>query len=409
MQAEIIAIGNELLRGQVAETNSSFLARLLSQAGVEVNRVVTVGDSLEAIIREVKRALSTTDLVITTGGLGPTADDRTREALAQALKRPLVFKEGLWKEIKDGLRRRGINHSPVSRSQAFLPQGAVGLPNPIGIAPGLHIEINGSYLYALPGVPEEMESMAKRYLLPKLKGSPLPYRVLRTTGIPESEIYQKVKSLTKWPKIEIAFLSSPLGVDLRVEASPKGASADVSQAVGKIEEILGEVIYGGEDEGLEEVVGKLLVQRGETLAVAESCTGGLICSRLTDISGSSRYFERGVISYSNRAKIELLGVPSEVLKKFGAVSPQVAIAMAEGVRRVAGTDYGLSVTGIAGPTGGSKDKPVGLVYIGFAHRNGSFYQRSLFVGSRQLNKERAAQAALNMVRLFLQKGDGRND
>ncbi len=408
MRAEIIAIGNEVLTGQIADTNSAFLARRLSQVGVEVARMITIEDSLEIINHEIKRALSRSDLVITTGGLGPTSDDLTRQALAKALGRPLIFEEDLWGQIEERLSQRGVAPFPENRSQAYLPQGAEGVPNPLGTAPGIHLKIEGKILFSLPGVPQEMRSMAEKFLLPQLKGKPTPHCVLRTTGISESEIYQRIKSLTGSHQVKIAFLPSPLGVDLGIEAPAKGTSQEISQVVERIEEILGEAIYGGEEEGLEEVVGRLLAQREETLAVAESCTGGLICDRLTDISGSSRYFERGVISYSNQAKLELLGVPPETIREHGAVSPQTAIAMAEGIREISDTDYGLSVTGIAGPTGGSREKPVGLCFIGFAHRGGSSYQRYLFAGPRRLNKERAAQAALNMVRLFLCLGISKN-
>lgn len=405
MQAEIITIGNEVLRGQIRDTNSAFLALKLDSLGVDVTRMVTVGDSLEAMVVEINGAFSRSDLVVITGGLGPTSDDLTREALAKALGRRLLFVEDLWGEIEGRLKRRGMTPSPEDRSQAYLPQGAQPIPNPLGIVPGIHIEIKGKSLFSFPGVPQEMRAMAEGYLFPKLKGKPTPYQILRTTGIPESEVYRRIKPLNISGGVRIAFFPSSLGVDLRVEASSGEGSQDVSQVVERIEEILAEAIYGREGEGLEEVVGGLLAQREETLAIAESCTGGLICDRFTDVSGSSRYFERGVISYSNQAKIDLLGVSPDAMREYGAVSPQAAIAMAEGIRRISGTNYGLAVTGIAGPTGGSKEKPVGLVYIGFAHKDGSYCQRFLFPGPRRMNKERAAQAALNMMRLFLLKED----
>ncbi len=406
MRTEIITIGSEILRGQIANTNSAFLAQRLSEIGVELSRITVVEDSLDAIVEEIDRALNRSDLIITTGGLGSTSDDITREALAEALECPLNFAEDLWEKIEGNWGKRGTKPPAESRSQAYLPQGAEAIPNPVGIASGIHIELKGKNLFSLPGVSQEMQSMAEAYLFPKLKGKPTPYQVLRTTGSSESEIYNRIKPLTCSKRLRIAFLTSPLGVDLRVEASPQGTSQDVSQTVEKIKDILAEVIYGSEGDGLEKVVGGFLVQREETLAIAESCTGGLICDRITDVSGSSRYFERGVISYSNQAKLELLGVPPEMIREHGAVSPQTAIAMAKGVRRISGTDYGLSVTGIAGPQGGSREKPIGLVYIGFAHKDGAYFQRFLFDGPRRMNKERAAQAALNVVRLYLLKGNG---
>jgi len=405
LRAEIITIGDELLRGQTADTNAAFLAQRLSQIGVELVRIATVGDGLEPIAHEVKDALSHNDLVITTGGLGLTPDDLTRQALAKALGRPLVLMEDLWKRIEERLSKSGLAPSPESRAQAYLPRGAEEIPNLLGTAPGIHIEVAEGHLYALPGVPLEMRPMAAKYLFPQLRGRPRPYQVLRTTGIPESQIYARIKPLTGSEKVRISFLPSPRGVDLRIEPTQQGTTEDLSRTVASIKEIIGKAIYGGEEEELEEVVGGLLTQRGETLSVAESCTGGLIGDRLTDISGSSLYFERGVISYSNRAKLELLGVPVETIKKHGAVSPQTAIAMAKGIREISQTTYGLSVTGIAGPTGGSRAKPVGLCYIGFAHQKGISSQKFLFPGPRRANKERAAQAALNVVRLFLLAGD----
>jgi len=405
MRAEIITIGDELLRGQTADTNAAFLAQKLSQIGVKLVRIATVGDGLEQIAREIRDAFSRFDLVITTGGLGPTPDDLTRQALAKALGRSLVFMEDLWNRIEERLSKGGLAPSPESRSQAYLPRGAEEIPNLLGTAPGIHIEVADGHLYALPGVPHEMRPMAAKYLFPRLRGKPRPYQVLRTTGIPESQIYARIKPLTGSEKVRISFLPSPRGVDLRIEPTHQGTTEDLSRTVARIKEIIGKTIYGGEEEELEEVVGGLLTQRGETLSVAESCTGGLIGDRLTNISGSSLYFERGVISYSNRAKLELLGVPVETIEEHGAVSPQTAIAMAKGIREISQTTYGLSVTGIAGPTGGSRAKPVGLCYIGFAHQKGISSQKFLFPGPRRANKERAAQAALNVVRLFLLAGN----
>jgi nicotinamide-nucleotide amidase len=329
--------------------------------------------------------------------------------VVKAFKRNLIFHQEILKQIEEAFSKRGKPMPKVNQNQALIPQGAKALSNLWGVAPGIFLEDDKTLFFALPGVPVEMEWMLENEVLPILREKKpdhfIVYRKLKTTGISESALYEKVEKLIDpGGEVRLAFLPGYLGVDIRLTTE----SGDKEQARLKLEgfeerirEILGDLMYGMDDQTLEMVVGKLLAEKQKTIAVAESCTGGLIGARLTNVSGSSEYFERGVVTYSNQAKTELLNVPGEIIEKHGAVSEEVAVLMAEGVRKLARTDYGLSVTGIAGPTGGTPQKPVGLVFIGFAHENGSFAQRFLFGENRNSNRERAAQAALNMVRLFL--------
>jgi len=419
MRAEIISIGDEILYGQIADTNSPFIAEKLIGEGIEVVFSTSVGDDINKIAEAFNTAGSRADVIIATGGLGPTSDDLTKKAVVKVFKRNLVFHEKILKEIEKSFEARGLSMPKINQNQALLPQGAKPLANRWGVAPGIFIEEGNSLFFSLPGVPLEMKWMLENEVLPILSSKKpegfVIQRKLRTTGIPESSIYEKIEELID-PKgdVKIAFLPSYLGVDIRLvvrlfnllttNLKQKGeVEAEIEELEKKIREILGTYVYGTDDQTLEEVVGKLLLEKGKTIAVAESCTGGLIGAKLTNISGSSEYFERGVVTYSNQAKTQLLGVPPEIIEKYGAVSEEVAILMAEGVRGLAKTDYGLSATGIAGPKGGTPEKPVGTVCIGFAHENDSFAQKFQFAEDRITNRERATQAALNMVRLFLIK------
>jgi nicotinamide-nucleotide amidase len=409
MRAEIITIGDELLYGQIQDSNSTFIAERLTAEGIEVVYKTSVGDDINRMEEAFNMARSRVDVIVASGGLGPTQDDLTKKAVVKAFKRNLIFHQEILTEIEEAFRKRGSTMPKVNQNQALIPQGAKALSNLWGVAPGIFLEDKEFLFFALPGVPVEMRWMLENEVLPILRAKKpqnfILQRRLKTTGISESAIYEKIEQLIDPSgEIKAAFLPEHLGVTIRLTAE----SGDKDQAQSKIDEferkvgdILGDYIYGTDDQTLETVVGQLLVANKKTIATAESCTGGLIGARFTDISGSSAYFERGVVTYSNQAKMELLNVPQEIIEKYGAVSEQVAILMAEGVRKLAQTDYGLSLTGVAGPTGGTPQKPVGLVYVGFAHENDSFAQRFMFGENRKTNRERAAQAALNLVRLFL--------
>ena len=411
MKAEIITIGDELLYGQIQDFNSSFISEKLTDEGIDVVFKTSVGDDINRIAEAFNIARLRADVIIASGGLGPTSDDLTKKAVVKAFKRNLVFHQEILKQIEDLFHKRGSPMPKINQNQALIPQGAKALSNLWGVAPGIFLQDKETVFFALPGVPVEMKWMLENEVLPILRAKKpehfILHRKLKTTGISESALYEKIEKLID-PKreIKVAFLPGYLGVDIRLTTESRDknqAQVKIDEFEQKIREVLGTYIYGVDEQTLEEEVGKLLLERKKTIAVAESCTGGLIGARFTNISGSSKYFERGVVTYSNEAKTELLGVPKEIIEKYGAVSEEVAILMAEGVRKLAKTDYGLSVTGIAGPTGGTPQKPVGLVFIGFAHENDSFSQKFLFGEDRKSNRERASQAALNLVRLFLIK------
>lgn len=411
MKAEIITIGDELLYGQIQDTNSSFIGESLTAEGIEVVFKTSVGDDINRITEAFDVARNRADVIIASGGLGPTQDDLTKKAVVKAFKRNLIFHQEILKQIEESFRKRGSPMPKINQNQALIPQGAKALSNLWGVAPGIFIEDDKTLFFAVPGVPAEMRWMVENEILPVLRERKPQHFILhlklRTTGISESAMYEKIEKLID-PKedVKIAFLPGYLGVDVRLTAESgeeRHAQAKIDELEQKIREALGDYVYGTDRETLEEVVGRLLSEKKQTIAVAESCTGGLIGARFTNVSGSSKYFERGVVTYSNEAKTQLLNVPSEKIERHGAVSEQVAILMAEGVRKLAKTDYGLSVTGVAGPTGGTPQKPVGLVFIGLAHENDSFAQKFMFGEDRNTNRERAAQAALNLVRLFLTK------
>ncbi len=412
MRAEIITIGDEIIYGEILDNNSAYLGERLSGLGIEVVFKTSVGDDIKRIIEAIKLSLERADLVIATGGLGPTNDDVTKKAIVKAFKRNLVFHEGILKKVEEGFKRRGMVMPKINQNQALLPQGAKALANQYGSAPGILIQEGKKLFFALPGVPLEMKSIFEEEISPFLRTKTSRrftiQKILRTTGIVESAIYDKIEPLLKLKSpVKFGFLPGYSGVDIKLKVTSETeelAQKNILEIEGKLREILNEFIYGTDKQTLEEVVGRLLLDKKKTISVAESCTGGLIGAKFTNIPGSSDYFMDGVITYSNEAKIEILGVPRGIIDRYGAVSEQAAILMAEGVRKLSKTDYGLSATGIAGPAGGTEEKPVGLVYLGFAHENDSFAQRFVFGGDRRAIRERTAQAALNMVRLFMESG-----
>ncbi len=411
MKAEIITIGDEILYGQIVDTNSAFIGQRLTQLGIEVTFRTSVGDNIEKMSQAMIQARSRADLIIITGGLGPTSDDLTKKAIVKVFKRNLVFHEEILRKVEEGFTKRGMKMPKINQNQALIPQGSKVIDNPWGSAPGIFIQEERLLFFALPGVPLEMKTMMDNGILPilreKLPATTTLHRRLRTTGIAESAIYEKIKRIVKSKsQVGFAFLPSFLGVDIRLTATSTNleeAQEKISERERKVREMLGEYIYGTDDQSLEEVVGELLLRNKMKIATAESCTGGLLGAKITSVSGSSRYFERGVITYSNQAKSDLLGVPGQLIEKHGAVSEAVAISMAEGIRKLAAVEVGLSITGIAGPTGGTKEKPVGLVYVGLASQGNCLAGEFRFGEDRDTNRQRAAQAALNMTRLFLIK------
>ncbi|KPL18191.1 MAG: hypothetical protein AMJ92_09180 [candidate division Zixibacteria bacterium SM23_81] len=409
MMVEIITIGDELLLGQTADTNAAFLGRRLAEMGLEPLWRTTVGDHPKRIGQALSLALQRADLILITGGLGPTEDDVTRSALAQALGRRLILEQRVLQRIQERLKKNGQRLHSKLESLALLPQGAKVLDNPVGTAPGLRLEKNGKSLYILPGVPQEMRAIFEQQIAVAL-GNTAAERVvrrrrLRTVGIGESALSERLRRISR-EGIRLAYLPGPCNVDLWLTARSnraKEAQALLSRATQQIEERLEDQIYGVDNDTMERVVATLLIMKRVTIALAESCTGGLLADRLTDVPGSSAYLERGVVAYSNRAKREILKVPRRILDRHGAVSQEVAIAMAEGVRKISGTDLGLSTTGIAGPTGATAEKPIGLAFVGLAHHEGSCAQRFVFGQDRRTNKECCVMAALNLIRKHLLK------
>ena len=409
MRAEIIATGSELLSGGVPETNSVFLSEGLLLVGLETAFKTVVSDDEKDMEEALRRAMDRADAVIVTGGIGPTDDDITRKVIAKIVKRRLVLNEDAFKAIHARLSGRGREYVSSNDRQAFIPAGALLLQNPVGIAPGFFLDEENTFIAVLPGVPKEMTAMFLEGLRPVLEerfGGKIfiRRRILHTCGVSESAVNQAIQDIMKRGTPAVGLTVKETGVDIRIIASETGAEraqslVDSTEAV--IRERLGDVVYSVDGQTMEEVVGALLKQRRLKLSVAESCTGGLIGARITNIAGSSEYFERAAVTYSNPAKTEMLGVPKALLERYGAVSSEVAAAMARGIRQAAKTDLGLSVTGIAGPDGGTEQKPVGLVYTALASAQGVKTNEHRFLGNREQVRMKASQMALDMVRRHL--------
>ena len=408
MRAEIIAIGSELLTPYRLDTNSLFLTDGLNQVGIRVVHKAVVGDSLDDMRASFRQALDRADLIVACGGLGPTDDDRTREAVADLLGRKLELNESVLRHIQELFRRFGRVMPEINRRQAMVPEGATVIPNPRGSAPGLWIEASGHIVILLPGVPSELRAMFDQEVRPLLTrlghDERLFTRDLRITGLPESEVEQRVSPLyALYPDTETTILASPPGIQLHPRVwshDPAKANQILDEMVKRMALALGEHLYSTNGEAMEEVVARMLTENRATIAVAESCTGGLLAERLTNIPGSSSYFLGGVVCYSNELKSALVDVPAELIESKGAVSPEVALALAEGIRKRTGATIGVGVTGIAGPGGGTPEKPVGLVHIGIADERGPRERRFQFPGDRERIRMHASQTALDSVRRY---------
>jgi nicotinamide-nucleotide amidase len=409
MRAEIIATGSELLSGGVSETNSIFLSEGLLLIGLETAFKTVVGDDEKDMEEALRRAMDRADAVIVTGGIGPTEDDITRKVIAKIVKRRLVLNDDAFKAIHARLSGRGREYVSTNDRQALIPAGARLLQNPVGIAPGFFLDEENAFIAVLPGVPIEMMAMFSEGLKPVLEerfGGKIfiRRRILHTCGISESSVNQAIQDIMKGEAPTVGLTAKETGVDIGIIARETGAERAqllVDRTEAAIRERLGDTVYSVDGQPMEEVVGALLKQRRLKLSVAESCTGGLIGARITNIAGSSEYFERAAVTYSNPAKTEMLGVPGALLERRGAVSSEVAAAMARGIRQAAKTDLGLSVTGIAGPDGGTEQKPVGLVYTALASAQGVKTNEYRFLGNREQVRMRASQMALDMVRRHL--------
>ncbi len=406
MRAEILAVGSELLTPLRSDTNALYLTAKLREIGIEVGARVTVADDLALLESAFRSALSRAELVISTGGLGPTEDDLTREALAAAVGRPLHRDPDLLAALKERFAHYRREMAPVNEKQADLIEGAHTLPNPRGSAPGQGLEVAGRLVFLLPGPPREMQAMFEASVLPRLQAragdSVIRTRVLKIASMGESEVEQQVAPLyTTFSNPRTTILGAPGQVELHLTA--EGTSEE--EALERIEALasglrtrLAGRIFSEDGRELHEVVAGLLQERGLRLALAESCTGGMLAARLTEVPGASAFLERGYVSYSNQSKVDLLGVEAALLETHGAVSEEVARAMAEGARRAAASDLGLGITGIAGPTGATPDKPLGLVYIALTGALGTRLRRLHFPGGRERVRHQACQAALEMLR-----------
>jgi nicotinamide-nucleotide amidase len=406
LTAEIIAIGSELLTPDKTDTNSLWLTEKLNEIGIEVRLKTVVGDDESRLEETVRDASRRSDIVISTGGLGPTEDDITRQVSARALGRELVFHEELVVELRERFRRWGREMPEINKRQAFIIDGALILPNPNGSAVGMLLEADGKFHVVLPGPPRELKPMFEQHVLPKLREKAgeicVRRRILRVAGMGESAVDEKIAPVYKRyanPQTTILFNRSEIEIHLTAQAENEPeADRLIEEVAAKIVETLGAPVFALNGEKMEEVVGKLLADNGKTLSLAESCTGGLIAQRLTEIAGSSKYFIEGVVAYANEAKIRSLNVPAELIETHGAVSAEVAEAMAKGIRERAQTDYAVSITGIAGPGGGTAEKPVGLVFIGYADAGETKSFKITLPGDRELIRWRSSQAALDYLR-----------
>lgn len=415
MHTEIICIGSELLLGFI-NTNNAYISERIGSIGLKVARETVVGDNFEELKNVFAEALSRSDIIIATGGLGPTFDDITREVVSKVLNKKLVFNKEVMKSISEHFARRSpAGKIPKSNDkQAYILEGAEVLQNSMGTAPGQIMESDGKIIVLLPGPPSEIRPMFESSVLPYLKTrfgkGILKVKTLHTTGLAESAVNDKIKKIVDIEREleggEIAFtiLASPAGVDIKITASGLDEML-IDKTIKNIKEefygILTRDIYGEDSQTLEGVVGEMFIRKRKTLAVAESCTGGLIAHRITNVAGSSLYFKEAVVTYSDISKKRILGVKEETLNKYGAVSKETAHEMAEGIKKIAGTNFGLSTTGIAGPKPSSTGKPVGLVYIAAASDKDITVKQFNFTGTRTDIKTRIAAAALDILRRSL--------
>ena len=407
--AELVVIGDEVISGLILDRNSQYLGEKIHELGIEVSRITTVGDSASVIEDCIKLALQRSDWVVLTGGLGATHDDITKSILLKVFECGLKKDSKVARMLEERFQARSREVPDSLRSQWEVPEKAEILYNEKGTAPGFKMQQGNCVLFSLPGVPLEMQYLFEKFIAPEMaaqKNKTFLHRLIKTTGLSESDLWAKVGPLQGLQeKATIASLPSHLGVRIRISLlaeSKQEGELRLDEVERFLTKQLSNYIYGKDDDEIEEKVGSLLKDRSLTLSTAESCSGGLIGHRLTQVSGSSAYFKEGFIVYSNDAKIKRLQVAPKLIEEFGAVSEPVAMAMAEGVCRVTGADIGVSVTGIAGPSGGSDLKPVGLTYIAVHDRSGTYCQKFIFTHDRIKNKERSAQAALNLVRLRLQ-------
>ena len=406
MKSTIVTIGDEILIGQILDTNSQYISQALNRIGVVVAERTSIGDSAEQILATLDRALDRSDIVVITGGLGPTKDDITKHTLARYFNSELVYNSTEGEFIESLLARRGIPFTELNRGQAMVPQCCTVLHNAHGTAPGMWFEKDDKVVISLPGVPFEMKHLIDDTVVPMLSSrfalKSIVHRTMITSGIPESLLAEQIAS---WEdnlpaELHLAYLPAPNVVRLRLsayEVDGQSVSRTIEQEFDKLKQIIPQAIVGFENATVEQLVHSWMIENGKTLSVAESCTGGALAAKFTAMAGASAYFNAGVVSYSNEAKRDILGVNMEDIARYGAVSEAVAIQMAEGALRAGGSDYAVSTTGIAGPTGGSAEKPVGTVWFGVATPKGSFAVMKNCGTDRSQIIERAVAHAIKLL------------
>ncbi len=407
MQADIICVGNELLTGLIENSNAGFLSRRLWSAGIPVREVRVVADDERAIGEALGKALKESDLAILTGGLGPTDDDLTREAVAEILGLELILNQQWFEKMDQFFSMRGIKMPENNRKQALVIKGSTILENKRGTAPGTMLNKDGKFIILLPGPPHELQIMFDEQVLPYLvkknQGRLTTVKTLKCIGLGESMLEEKIKAIGKWDLPPISYVARGFEVDLQIKGSGdlESASVLIDEAEKRLRNVLGDHIFGSGDDTLADIVAKLLTEKKLTLSLAESCSGGLLSDTITDIPGSSKFYRGGMVAYSLKAKIEALGLDKELLDREGEVSDAVARAMAEGANSLFKTDLGVGITGIAGPDSDLSGSPVGLVYVAVATSKLCESRKLNFGGGRRAIKERAAQIALDMVRKIL--------
>jgi len=412
MKSEIITIGDEILIGQIVDTNSAWIAEQFNRNGIEIYQITSVHDDKEHILEALKKAEEKTDLVILTGGLGPTKDDITKKVLCEYFNTKLVFHEPTFEHIKQRFKNRNIDLNKLNRNQALVPESCTVIPNSAGTAPGMWFEKNDTIFVSVPGVPFEMKNLVENEILPRLenngKTKAIYHKTVLTQGLPESMLAQKIE---KWEdalpeNVKLAYLPNPTAVRLRLSAIGKEKTMlkkQVESEIEKLQKIIPDNIFGYDTDTLAGVIGNLLKEKGKTLSVAESCTGGYISHLITSVSGSSSYFKGAITAYSNEIKEEILEVKPKTLQENGAVSEQVAREMVLGVKGKMNADYAISTTGIAGPEGGTTGKPVGTVWIAVAGQSEVIAQKYVFGDNRERNIIRSSQTALQMLRRLILK------
>ena len=410
MKAEILSIGNEILCGNIIDTNANYIIKKLKEINITVQHVSAVGDDEQELVAQLRDSFRRSQVIITTGGLGPTEDDITFQSIAKAFGLKLVKYPEAEEHLIKTLTGISIAIAPSNLKQTFLPEGSHCIINPYGTAPSLILEKEDRVIAALPGVPLEMKHLLSEQIIPVLKKKfpglkQVQSRIIRTIGLPESALNDRIKDfINSHLDLNIGIYATPEDIQIQLNAladNNEAADAILDDSTKQLKNLLGDYIFGYEQDSLEKVIGNLLRKKGLTLAVAESCTGGMLGEAITSIAGSSDYFKGGIISYSGELKEKLLGVPHDILQEFGEVSEPVARAMAEGACKKCNSDIGVGITGIAGPGGGSREKPVGLVYIALADGNRTTVQKYQLQRDRQTIRLRSTRRALNMLRLYL--------